>query len=182
MNLPTVSEVAIIDLNPESTRHADVYVNVRGGGLKRIPETNRSYESLHYTLLMPRGDDGWHFGLFKTDPVTLARLTTGQCHISPSEFHSYRMMQREKYFNSITQGKRCFQEWCCGMFYMAEKRRLDFIKNNQKKLKIEKYQGLFDAQEGDLSDVGVKVILPPSHTGSGRWYSEKYAGMLIRFL
>ena len=56
---------------------------------------------------------------------------------------------------------------CCGMFYLSEKCKLDWAKSNQKKIKAEKYSGLLDAVNvnDDLKEVGIKVILPPSHIG-----------------
>ena len=56
---------------------------------------------------------------------------------------------------------------CCGMFYVGEKCKLNWAKNNQKKIKAEKYSGLLDAVNvnDDLKEVGVKIILPPSHIG-----------------
>ena len=132
--------------------------------------------------MYPNADDGWHYNLFLTD-ANGNRKTTGQAHISPSQFHRHRMMDRDvkgnPEFNSIIRGGKLFQEWACSMHCMAEKRRMDFIRNNQSKIKAEKYQGLFDAESDDLADIGVKVILPPSHTGSPRWYSERFAGMYL---
>ena len=179
-SLPTdQNQVAIIDTRPNSTRPADIIVRLRGGGIQRIPETNRACEPLNYTLLFPFGDDGWHFGLYLTN-LDGTQRTSGHPHISPSQFHRHRMMDRDveghPEYNSVIRGGKLFQEWACAMHYNAEKRRLDFLKNNQKKIKAEKYQGLYDAEAADLEDIGVKVILPPTHVGSGRWYSEKFAG------
>ena len=57
-NLPENNEVAIVDIDPESTNSADVIVRLHGGGVQHINETHRSFEGLHYTLLLPNGDDG----------------------------------------------------------------------------------------------------------------------------
>ena len=92
----------------------------------------------------------------------------------------YRMMDRDveghPEFNTVIRGGKLFQEWACGQHYLAEKMKLQWVQNNQKKIRAEKYQGLFDAQEDDIEGIGVKIILPPSHTGSPRWYSEKFQG------
>ena len=62
------------------------------------------------------------------------------------------------------------------MFFLAEKTKLRWAKNNQKKIKAEKYSGLIDALylADDKKDLGVKIILPPSHIGSPRWYTEQF--------
>ena len=105
---------------------------------------------------------------------------TGKCRITPSHFFRHRMMDRDVEghyeFNTVIRGGKLFQEWACGSYYMAEKMKLQWIQNNQKKIRAEKYQGLFDAQEEDIEGIGVKIILPPSHTGSPRWYSERFQG------
>ncbi|CAG8726587.1 25174_t:CDS:10, partial [Cetraspora pellucida] len=49
-NTPTTSEVAIIMV-----------------GIKRISELHHAYESLHYVLMFPRGEDGWHLYIPTTD-------------------------------------------------------------------------------------------------------------------
>ena len=179
------NQVAVIDLRPDCTNPADVIVRLRGGGIQKIPETNRSFEPLRFPVLFPNGDDGWHYKLFMTDSNG-EQKTSGHPHISPSHFHCHRMMDRDieghPEFKSVIRGGKVFQEWACSMHCMAEKRRMDFIRNNQNKIKADKYQGLFDAESGDLADVGVKVILPPTHTGSPRWYSEKFAGNFYFFL
>ena len=53
------------------------------------------------------------------------------------------------------------------MFYVGEKCKLNWAKSNQKKIKAEKYSGLLDAinMNDDMKEVGVKIILPPSHIG-----------------
>ena len=87
-----------------------------------------------------------------------------------------RDSQTNPEFNAIISGGRLFQEWCCGMFFVGEKVRLNWAKSNQKKIKAEKYSGLIDAvnNNDDLNEVGTKIILPPSHIGSPRWYTERF--------
>ncbi|GFU68440.1 ATP-dependent DNA helicase [Trichonephila clavipes] len=56
------------------------------------------------------------------------------------------------------------------MFAKIESERLRYIQCNQKKLRVEEYIHLRDAvvSEGNVSDVGQLIILPPSFTGSPR--------------
>jgi len=54
---------------------------------------------------------------------------------------------------------------------VAEQNRLQFIKTNQKKLRVELYKGLQDAAtrvDNDLDQLGKRFILPSSFTGSTR--------------
>ena len=94
----------------------------------------------------------------------------------------HRIMDRDcpekPEFNTVIRGGRLFQEYVCGMHFLGEKLRLDWFKNNQQDINAAAYGGLVDAQhnEDNLADVGVKIILPPTHIGSPRWYTEKYQG------
>ncbi len=61
-NTPATSEVAVLmpgdGLN---VSNRDVVLYKQGGGLKIINEFNACYEPLHYILLFPLGDQGYHF-------------------------------------------------------------------------------------------------------------------------
>ena len=62
------------------------------------------------------------------------------------------------------------------MFFLGEKMKLNWAKSNQKQIKAEKYSGLIDALNttDDTKNIGVKIILPPTHIGSPRWYTERF--------
>ena len=38
----------------------DVVLRARGGQLERISQNSPSYAALHYVLLFPKGENGWH--------------------------------------------------------------------------------------------------------------------------
>ena len=61
-NTPGTSEVAVLlpgdGLN---ANNRDIVLYKQGGGLKRINEFNACYDPLHYILLFPFGDQGYHF-------------------------------------------------------------------------------------------------------------------------
>jgi hypothetical protein len=63
-NLPTANnEVAIIipgDGSEEQSNHRDIVIRLNSGGLCRISQLHPSYASLHYVMLFPHGEDGWH--------------------------------------------------------------------------------------------------------------------------
>jgi hypothetical protein len=64
-NLPTASEVAVVvvgDGEDGATRR-DIVVWLRGGGVRHIHECHPLYESLHFVLLFPTGDCGWHLNM-----------------------------------------------------------------------------------------------------------------------
>ena len=56
---PLSDEIAVLMPN-DATNNRDIVLHYRDGGLKRISELHRSYDSLQYPLLFPYGTDGWH--------------------------------------------------------------------------------------------------------------------------
>jgi len=68
-------------------------------------------------------------------------------------------------------GDRLFQQYIVDAFASVEENRLRFIIKNNKNLRSEIYKGIHDAlHKGDFdgNNVGKKVILPASFTGSKR--------------
>ena len=69
-NLPTAPEIAV--LLPGSgysdvVANRDIVLHAYGGGIKRITETHCANDSLHYVLLFPLGNDGWHIGILTAE-------------------------------------------------------------------------------------------------------------------
>ncbi|CAI2198545.1 16632_t:CDS:2, partial [Funneliformis geosporum] len=59
-SIPTSSEVAALmigDRHDIESLNRDILLRTREGGLQRISELNSSYDTLHYVLLFPKGDD-----------------------------------------------------------------------------------------------------------------------------
>ena len=162
-NLPTASEVGVI-LPGEMTANMDVILHERGGGVKRINPVHRSYDPLHYVLMFPRGDDGFKLGMKKTDGKTL----------TASDFYGHRFQVRDDW-STVMKCRRLTQQYVCDMWAKIEGGRLDWIRNNQRTIKAEKYNGLLDAQaNNDLNNAGRRIILPPSFYGSPRYYRERF--------
>ena len=56
-----------------------------GGGIKRITETYCAHDSLHYLLMFPLGNDGWHIGI---------PHSRGRGNVTAPEFYCYHLMIR----------------------------------------------------------------------------------------
>ena len=67
-------------------------------------------------------------------------------------------------------------EFACATWFKIENQRLEYQRYHQDELKADKYQNLIDAlnAEEDLTQIGTRIILAPSHTGSPRWYQSKF--------
>ncbi|KAJ4481103.1 hypothetical protein J3R30DRAFT_3464391, partial [Lentinula aciculospora] len=66
--MPSADEVAVVLPGPgTATDHRDIILQCKEGPLKRIYETNPAYAPLHYVLLFPRGELGWHLNIKYAD-------------------------------------------------------------------------------------------------------------------
>ena len=96
------------------------------------------------------------------------------------QFYRYRVMVcGGETFNIIHRLGRLFQQYIVDMYLKIEAERLYFLRNNQKTLRAELYQGLADAisnSDGNIdgAQVGKKIILPSSFTGSARYQHQLY--------
>ena len=175
-NLPTASEVAVIlPGDPQNFQQRDVVIYRKSDDhplqqpIMRINETHPHFDSLHYVLLFPKGEDGWK------PHLKFNGRRTGQ--ISPSLFYAYRIMERETYLNSILFGGRLFQQYVVDQYAKVEGQRLNYILFNQQSIRAELYDGLADAVFGGDSEgatVGKKIVLPSSFTGGPRSMIQLY--------
>lgn len=176
-NLPTTSEISVIipgnnSMQP-SNRDIVLYKHSindpQHHEIMHINETHPKYDSLHYVLLFPHGEDGWSIGIQKNNRKCDKNVTM-------MEFYSYRLMQRTG-FNLILKSGRLLHQYVVDMYAKIEKERLNFCLLHQHELRAELYQGLADAVSyGDTNGatVGRKIILPSSFTGSPRCMHQLY--------
>ena len=163
-SLPQGSEVAAI-MPGEGDGELEVIITDRENRLTKIKCTHRSYDPLLYVVFDPFGTDGFALGL---------KRVKSKRNVSPADFYSYRIQVRPG-FNALLRSKRCFQQYLVDQGAKIEGIRMKWVEHHQKTIKAEKYNGLIDAAAvGDLAQAGRKIILPPSITGSPRFYVEKY--------
>jgi len=74
-------------------------------------------------------------------------------------------------------GKRLFQQFAVDTYIKIESSRLDYIRNNQERLRADLYQGLVDslhAGEGRGDAVGKRTVLATSFIGGPRDMRRRY--------
>lgn len=80
-------------------------------------------------------------------------------------------------FNPIIHSGKLTQQWIVDSYLQVEANNLNYIRQNQKKLRIELYQGLVDHIENLAANqnvaAGVPVILPSTFNGSPRNMREQ---------
>ena len=160
--LPTAPEIAV--LLPGSgysdvVANRDIVLHAYGGSIKRITETHCANDSLYYVLLFPLENDGCHIGI---------PHSRGRDNVTALVFYCYRLMIRSG-SNHLHLSGRLFHQYIVDMYAKIEQQRLNYIKTNQQKIRVDLYSGLADAvAKGDTNatDLGRTVILPSSYTNS----------------
>ena len=136
--LPTANELAVIVTDTAAADAAaaithQVVVHTRGGGIHRIPFTHRLYEPLHYVLLFPYGEEGWHKDLQLVPPLrpparrqrAAAASSQPRERLTRLQYGAYRLMVRRGELNPILYSRRLGQEWIAGTYGAYESSRLD---------------------------------------------------------
>jgi hypothetical protein len=180
-NLPTANdEVAAIipgDGSEERSDHRDIILRLRGGGLKRISHLHPSYSTLHYVVLFPNGEDGWHTAI--PARVIAARRRRSE-NVTQRCYYAYRLHSRPGVQPLLHWGGNLFQQFVVDAWASIEQNNLNWIKFHQKELRADVYSGLRDAVLGDidnninLAEHGRRIILPSSFLGSERYMTQLF--------
>ena len=171
-NLPTVEEIATIipGTGEEDVDHnRDIVLCYKRGGLCNISHLHPLYAPLHYVLLFPKGNQGWHRYIDIVRPESRAvRSKT----VSQRCYFAFRLHPRPMESSDLFRGGRLFQQYLVDSWASIEASELYWIRHNQKTIRADLYDGLRDAlrdiENIDMSQMGKRVILPASHPGSTR--------------
>ena len=185
-NVPRVSDIAAFI--PDGTHVAaphSIAVRMHGGGVKRITDLNSAYDPLHFVLLFPRGEQGWTTDI----PLNVTyRRQRGACEnleqgnapkaksrqtVTARDFAAFYLMQRPESYtgNYLQRCQKLYEEYIVDQYCKVESQRLQYVSQNQSKLRTHLYSGVEDATkkgDRDASSVGKRVILPSSFGGSPR--------------
>ena len=167
-NIPTADEIAVI-LPGDGMAYAprDIVVQLRGGGFKKIFDTNPVYAPLHYVLLFPRGELGWHPDIpyHGDEAVEVQGEANRQRHVTQIQYYAYHLFQRQDEAKTLLLGGKLLQQYIVDSWAAAEQSRLRWIKTHQSTLWSELYNQVVDA-----NNLGRKFILPASfQEGYGTW-------------
>ncbi|EPQ61091.1 hypothetical protein GLOTRDRAFT_30816, partial [Gloeophyllum trabeum ATCC 11539] len=179
-NLPTADEVAaIIPGDGQQVKDSrDIILHKRTGRLERMTDLHPAYGCLHYVLLFPKGDHGWHWDLrmYQPDRQKPKRLTQ-------TRWLAYHLQVRRDEFSTILRGGRLFQQYVVDMWACADQNRLKWLRENQRQCRASLYSGLEDAvaeadDNIDLSQLGSRYILPSSYQGGPRHMHQQFQDAL----
>ncbi|UYV75635.1 hypothetical protein LAZ67_13000809 [Cordylochernes scorpioides] len=170
-NKPTASEVAVVFQNDDGEPPfiRDILIHLKPiknqPMLKRISILGPNLDALVYPLFYPRAEQGW---------ATYLKQKPGS---SQMQYYSYSLSVRDK-FNPLLNGGKLTQQFIVDAYVKMETNRLQHIKDNQSKLRTEKYSGLMDHKnaraENENLNVGKAIILPSSFEISARNMQQRY--------
>ncbi|KIJ64991.1 hypothetical protein HYDPIDRAFT_27728 [Hydnomerulius pinastri MD-312] len=141
------------------------------GRNQRIPTVSRLWEPLAYPLLFPHGSLGW--GLFgsNSDVVQGAAPTQDVDHATTQIWHYRARLLREPRFQIFG---RLVNEYVVDMFSRNLESRLNFIRDNQKRIRQEDAELMGEAEV----EASENVYLPASFLGSKRWATNQISDSL----
>ncbi|CAN1164940.1 ATP-dependent DNA helicase PIF1 [Linum perenne] len=168
--LPSGTELAGLipgDFEPDR-EDRDIIVNNSNTGLTRITSLNPLFDSLHFPLLFPHGDDGFHTNI-AYDPAHVPPKTKRQ-FVTQREYYCFRIQYRTSEGKTLIRAGKALQHYCIDAFTTVEQNRLTYLRNNQKTLRSETYNS---------RNLG-RIILPSTFTGSVRYMKQLFLdGMAI---
>ena len=153
--------------NIENIESRQIILYKKGGALQTIKSFNAAFEPLHFVLLFPGGEEGWHprIPLIENPEKKIKRKNP---FVTRKEYFKYRVQIRPDQFPILQLSGRLFQEWMVEMYMAWEEGKLDWLRNNQHLLRSDTYNAVRDAVsagERDPASIGQRVYLPASFTG-----------------
>ncbi|XP_058783937.1 uncharacterized protein LOC131658686 [Vicia villosa] len=182
-NMLTVAEVATLIVGDIDTgEKRDIIVQYRSGKLQRIDEFNPSYLSYQYPLIFCYGEDGyWNNILHKYKDETTVTRKNRQ---SIKDWLCFHLQERKHEPKTLLYSRKLFQQLLVDGYTMMESEHLNWLRKNQSKLRVGKYNNLqARCEEGGQNPgnkQGKRVVLPSSFVGSKRYMDQLYFdGMAI---
>ena len=182
----SLAEVSVLtDCRPH-----DLVVTRRDGNLEVVSEQNSAALPLHFTLLVPHGDRGWHPEIRGADGKRLTSREFATYHMAiRDEILSYEEALSRTNVDYVYLMGRLWQEWLCIMWLITQNMRLNYQDMNQKALRADSYANVkrvVDSRRMELATLGDALypddhrlrtgvkVLSRSFVGSPRWYHMQF--------
>ena len=140
-------------------------------GLQFIQRINPNCDPMIYPLLFLYAEQGWR------KDIRYIGISRSQTNISPIKFYSYKLQVRHSFFSTLHYARKLFHQYIVDVYTKVEGHRLDFIRNQQAALRVDRYQGLMDYVERSdqaLDRLGRCLILPSTFVGSPRAMQQNF--------
>jgi hypothetical protein len=188
-NVPTTDEVVALMVRDGSKAvdRRDVVLAQQPGPFQRISELHVGYMALHYLLLFPYGEDGWHPNILLNgvvagadldeDHVGESKFQRKHCNVTMAEFYGYQLQHRDIDSIALLRGDRLWHQYIVDAYAAIEQNRLKYLCLNKKKLRADLYQGLQNAivaGDNNATPIRHKIILPFSFIVGPRHMVQNY--------
>ncbi|XP_024007229.1 uncharacterized protein LOC112083434 [Eutrema salsugineum] len=175
-DLPSSDEIGglIVGDFSASTIGRDVVLQYKSSELQRISDLHPLFMSLQYPLLFPYGEYGYHEEIpYHNQEASQLKRTS----MTMREYYAYQIQTRLSEGLTIVKGGRLFHQFIVDAYTATEQERLRFCALNQKQLRADLYNNVYDAVgrgDTDAKLLGKRIILPSSFTAGPRYMVEKY--------
>ncbi|XP_058726301.1 uncharacterized protein LOC131597634 [Vicia villosa] len=197
-----LSEVAALIVGDVDTAEKrDIIMHKQTGQLQRIDEYHTSYLGFQYPLLFPYGEDGYRpnirhrnqdsnnrrnsesmTGVADNEDVPWEQANKRN-RLTIREWFAFCIQARKNEAQTVIRSRRLFQQFLVDGYTMMESERFRWLRKNQSKLRVGKYNYLADIRTNghtDGANTGKRVVLPSSYVGSRRYMDQLYFdGMAI---
>jgi hypothetical protein len=143
-NVPMADEVATLMVGDgsEAVDRRDVVLAQQAGPFQRISELHVGYMGLHYLLLFPYGEDGWHSNIPHNVVVVDAELDEDHagefelqrkhCNVTMAKFYGYRLQHRDIDGITLLQGDRLRHQYIVDAYATIKQSCLKYLRLNKK--------------------------------------------------
>jgi len=142
-------------------------------GFSTINPNHALYLPLHYVLLFPYGEPGWHWGRQLQNQDGNRQNT----RMSQRSFYRFRLHTRSDEPRTLFQAEKLFQQFVVDASAVCDQNKLSWLRSHQKNIRSDLYKGLVDIMHvGDvnLDEVGKRIVLPSSYVGGDRFMQQLY--------
>lgn len=140
-NIHNVSKVATLIVGDvDTTSLSDIIMETQSGELQRINELHASYLGYQYPLLFPYGEDDYRHDV--THQAIESSQGRKRNQLTIKEWLCFRTQSRPNKAQTLLRSIRLFQQFLVDRYTMLELEILSFIRRNQSKLRVGKYNNL----------------------------------------
>ena len=114
-----------------TSKHREIILRLKapenGSSLKMISHLNPLYSPLHYVLLFPFGDLGWHDNI-STIPGEHGKVYAK--HVTQRRYYAHRLHTRPEEPLTLFYGGKLFQQYVVDAWSSIEDSELYWLRNN----------------------------------------------------
>jgi hypothetical protein len=142
--VPTADEVAALMVGDgfEAVDRHDVVLAQQISPFQRISKLHVGYMALHYPLLFPYGEDGWHSNIplngvvadvdLDDDHAEKSELQRKHCNVTMAEFYSYRLQHQNTDGIALLRGDQLRHQYIVDVYAVIKQNRLKYLHLNKK--------------------------------------------------